>query len=113
MTENERFLDAIEALGLHVEPSLDTSAADEYVVLFYTSEGVLHGDDKPCLEMRKWQMVYVAPAGYDRTEIRNKLRSLVMETYEVWPTEEDVSDTNGQRFLYDFDTFGSFDDGEI
>lgn len=113
MNRDERFLDGIEALGLHVEPSLDTTAAAEYVVLSYTSEGTLYGDDSPCLEMRNWQMVYVAPVGYDRTDIRNKLRWLVYDTYEVWPSEDDVSDANGQRFLYDFSTFGGFDDGKI
>lgn len=113
MTVDEHFLDEIEELGLHVEPSLDTTASSEYVVLSYTSAGTLHGDDKPCLEVRNWQMVYVAPVGYDRTEIRNKLRGLVLDIYEVWPTEEDVSDLNGQRFLYEFSTFGGFDDGKI
>ena len=111
MTIDERFLDKIEKLGLHVEPSMDTTAAAEYVVISYTSEGTLFGDDAPCLEKRNYQMVYVAPIGYDRTDIRNNLRCLVLELYNDWPREEDVSDANGQRFLYEFSTFGGFEDG--
>lgn len=111
MTRDERFLEKIEDLGLHVEPSLDTSALSEYVVVFYNSEGTLFGDDAPCLEARYWQVIYVAPVAYDRTEIREKLRRLIYEIYEVWPREEDVTDVNGQRFLYEFSTIGGFEDG--
>lgn len=111
MTRDATFLDRIEGLGLHVEPSLDTSASGEYVVVMYNSDGTLYGDDRPCLEMRNWQVVYVAPVGYDRTDIRSRLRWLILDIYGVWPSEEDVSDANGQRFLYDFLTFGGIDDG--
>lgn len=111
MSHETRFIEGIEALGLHVEPGLDTSAGTEYVVLLYDSEGTLYGDDCPCLEMRNWQMIYVAPVGYNRIDVREKLRWLVYEIFDIWPPEENVSDVNGQRFLYEFSSFGGFDDG--
>lgn len=111
MTRDERFLEGVEALGLHVEPSLDTSALEEYVVVTYSCDGTLYGDDAPILETRNWLIVYVAPVGYDRTDIRNQLRWLIFDTYGAWPGEENVSDANGQRFLYEFNTFGGVDDG--
>lgn len=111
MSRDEKFLNGIETMALHVELSLDTSAFSEYVVVMYNSDGTLHGDDRPCLEMRNWQVVYVAPVGYDRTDIRSRLRWLILDLYGVWPSEEDVSDANGQRFLYEFSTFGGIEDG--
>lgn len=111
MTQDERFLKGIENLGLHVEPSLDTSALDEYVVVSYNSDGTLFGDDAPCLERRNWQMVYAAPIACNCTDIRSRLRRIVYEIYDVWPSEEDVSDAKSQRFLYEFTSFGGIEDG--
>lgn len=111
MSRDERFLEGVEALGLHVEPDLDTSTLEEYVVVSYSCDGTLYGDDAPILETRNWQVVYAAPLGYDRTDIRNRLRWLIFEVYGAWPGEENVSDANGQRFLYEFATFGGVGNG--
>lgn len=111
MTREEKLLDGIEALGLHVEPNLDTSAGEEYVVLFYNSDGTLHGDDAPCLEFRDWEMVYVCPVASNRLSVREALRRLIYEIFDVWPPEDNASDQNGQRYVYDFQSYGGLECG--
>lgn len=111
MTREEKLLQGIENLGLHVEPNLDTSAGDEYVVLFYNSEGTLFGDDAPCLEVRDWEMLYVCPISSNRQDVRIALRNLVYEIFDVWPTEDNASDVNGQRYVYNFKSFEGFANG--
>lgn len=111
MTYEEQLVSGFAALGLSIEPGLDTSAETEYVVYGYDSEGTLYGDDGPCLEYRRWTIVYVAPISYDRREERMKIRELIQSITGVWPSEEDATDGNGQRYIYEFETFGGIDDG--
>ncbi len=106
VNREEKLIQGIENLGLHVEPGLDTSAQGEYVVVLYSSKGVLWGDDAPTLDARDWEMVYVCPLSYNRLDIRKALRQLVFDVFDVWPSEEDVTDGSGQRFLY---VFGSIE----
>lgn len=113
MTREERLIQSIENLGLHVEPNLDTSAGDEYVVLFYNSDGTLFGDDAPCLELRDWEMVYVCPLASNRQSVRMALRNLIYDIFDVWPTEDNASDINGQRYVYDFKSFEGLAYGEV
>ena len=111
MTQEAKLKTAIENLGLHVEPNLDTSAGTEYLAYFYTSEGFLWGDDRPCLDRRRWTLVYVAPIGQNRIPKRLGIRQAIMDLFDAWPEEEDASDANGQRYIYTFDTVGGIDDG--
>lgn len=111
MTYDEHLFAAISKLGIHVEPNLDTSADDEYLAYGYDSEGTLHGDDAPCLDYRRWTLVYRAPVGHNRTKMRNKIRDAVFKLFDVWPSEEDVSDAAGQRYIYSFETIGGIYDG--
>lgn len=112
MTYEAQLCSAISSLGLNVEPSLDTSAKDEYLAYFYNSEGTMFGDDGPCLDYRRWTLVYVAPLSVNRISVRRSIRDAVLSVFGVWPSEEDVSDASGQRYIYSFETIGGIDDGE-
>ena len=112
MTYDDRFYDAFLELGLSIQPGLGTTAESEYVVYGYDSDGTLYGDDGPCLEHRRWTIVYVAPIACDRREMRRAIRGLIQRIAGVWPSEDDATDGSGQRFIYGFDTFGGIDDGE-
>lgn len=111
MTYDERLCRSIERLGLSIEPGLDTSAEGEYVVYTYSRSGTLWGDDAPCLEQRFWTVVYVAPVSCDRLETRFRIMQTIMDIFEVWPREDDATDDNGQRWVYEFSTIGGLDDG--
>ncbi len=111
MTYDERLCREIEALGLHIEPGLDTSAEGEYVTCSYTRSGTLWGDDAPCLEQRNWSVVYVAPVSCDRLEKRMQIMQVIFSIFGAWPHEEPFADETGQRWLYDFDSIGGLDDG--
>ena len=111
MTPEAQLKAAIENLGIHVEPNLDTAAGTEYAAYFYGSEGTLWGDDRPCLDHRRWTLVYVAPVGRNRITKRLGIRQAIMDQFGAWPEEEDASDVNGQRYIYSFDTIGGIDDG--
>lgn len=106
MTYDAKLKEALEALGLHVEAGLDTSAGSEYCVYGYDSSGTLFGDDGPCLEYRRWTVVYVAPVGQNRLAMRQNIRRAIFEVFGVWPSEEPAPDAYGQRYLYDFETVG-------
>lgn len=111
MTYEDRFAEAFCAMGLPIQPGLDTTADPEYVIYGYDSDGTLYGDDGPCLEYRRWTVVYVAPVAYDRREQRRNIRDLIRRITGVWPGEEDATDGNGQRYIYEFETFGGISDG--
>lgn len=111
MTQDARLTAGLKQLGLHVEPNLDTSAEKEYVAYFYDREGTLHGDDGPCVEYRRWTVVYVAPNGLNRLEKRQQISRLIQSLFGAWPTEENMTDESGQRYVYEFDTIGGIDDG--
>lgn len=111
MNYEEQFELGFTELGLHIEPGLDTTAGTEYVAYGYGSEGTLYGDDAPCLDYRRWSVVYVAPVGYDRRDLRTKIREMIQRITGVWPSEEDITDAAGQRYIYDFETFGGIDNG--
>lgn len=112
MTYDAQLCEAITALGLPIEPNLDTSTETEYLVYSYTSEGVLYGDDTPCLDRRQWALVYVAPIGFNKIATRHSIREAVFNIFGDWPIEEDDSDASGQRYIYTFETIGGIDDGE-
>ena len=111
MTYEDLLVEGFTDLGLHIEPGLDTSADAEYVVYGYDSDGTLYGDDGPCLDLRRWTIVYVAPVAKDRRTIRLKIRELIQRIAGVWPSEEDATDVAGQHFIYEFETFGGIADG--
>lgn len=98
-------------LGLTFQPGLDTTAAAEYLAYYYDSDGTLFGDDAPCLEHRNWTIVYFAPLAHDRREMRQMIRRIIQDVTGVWPSEDDATDANGQRFVYEFETFGGICDG--
>ena len=98
-------------LGLTFEPGLDTTVSGEYLAYYYDSDGTLFGDDGPCLEHRNWAVVYVAPIAHDRREMRQLIRRTIQDVTGVWPSEDDATDGNGQRFIYEFETFGGIGDG--
>lgn len=106
ITYDAKLKEALEALGLHVEPGLDTSAGTEYCAYGYDSSGTLFGDDAPCLECRRWTVRYVAPAGQNRLPMRRSIRNAIFEVFGVWPSEEAEPDANGQQYFYDFETIG-------
>lgn len=107
----EKLYAALTALGIHVEPNLDTSTEEEYLVYAYDSEGTLYGDDAPCLDARRWDLVYRAPIGVNRIELRQKIRYAILDLFGVWPAEDDASDASGQKYLYSFETIGGVVDG--
>lgn len=111
MTYDEALCEKVDELGLSIEPGVDTTAGGEYVAYSYTRSGTLFGDDAPCLEQRNWSLVYVAPVSCDRLEMRRKISQMILELFGVWPHEDDVTDANGQRWLYEFETVGGLDDG--
>ncbi len=106
MTEDVLLKQALEALCLHVEPGLDTSAKPEYCAYAYDSSGTLFGDDRPCLEHRRWTVLYVAPLGQNRIEMRQNIRRAIFDTFGVWPSEDTETDASGQQYLYNFETIG-------
>ena len=112
MTPDARLKQGFDSLGLHVEPNLDTSAGTEYAVYFYERKGALHGDDGPCVEHRRWTIVYVAPVAQNRLSMRNRIQQLIADLFGVWPSEENATNANGQRYIYEFDTIGGIDDGK-
>lgn len=112
MSYEAQLCTALRDLGLSIEPNLDTSAVTEYLTYGYDSEGVLFGDDAPCLDQRKWSLVYVAPLGVNRIAMRRSIREAVLGVFGDWPSEEDVSDASGQRYIYSFETIGGINDGE-
>lgn len=111
MSYESLLCDKIAALDLQIEPELDTSASTEYVAYFYTSEGTLFGDDAPCLDHRSWTVVYVAPLGQNKIPTRMGIRQAIFDLFGAWPEEENASDANGQRWVYNFTTIGGIDDG--
>ena len=111
MTYDERLCRAVEELGLPIEPGLDTSLEAEYAVYSYSRSGTLWGDDAPCLEQRNWNVWYGAPASCDRLEMRMKIMQMIFSIFGVWPREEDYTDENGQRWLYEFGAVGGIDVG--
>lgn len=113
MTMEERLENAFWKLDLQIQPGLDTTALDEYVTYFYSSGGILHGDDAPCLEHRQWSVVYVAPLSCDRRRMRAQIRTAIQTVTGIWPREDDDTDVHGQRFVYEFETFGGIADGEV
>lgn len=111
MTQEALLKAAIEKLGIHVEPNLDTAAGTEYAAYYYNSAGTLWGDDSPCLDYRRWTLVYVVPVGHNRITKRLGIRQAIMDLFDAWPEEEDASDVNGQRYIYTFDTIGGINNG--
>lgn len=111
MTQEAALKEAIETLGIHVEPNLDTSVGPEYAAYFYTSEGYLWGDDRPCLDRRRWTLVYVAPHGQNRIPKRLGIRQAIMDLFDAWPEEQNASNADGQRYIYEFTTIGGIADG--
>lgn len=111
MTYDERLCRGIEELGLTIEPGLDTSAEEEYVVYTCSRSGTLWGDDAPCLEQRFWTVVYVAPVACDRLVQRIRIMQTILSIFGAWPTEDDATDEAGQRWVYEFSTIGGIDDG--
>lgn len=77
----------------------------------YDSEGTLYGDDAPCLDYRRWDLVYRVPIGVNRLDMRRRIRHTILDLFGVWPSEEDVSDASGQRYLYSFETIGGVVNG--
>lgn len=112
MTYDAKLYAAMSALGLPIEPNLDTSSRPEYCAYYYDSSGTLYGDDGPCLEHRRWTLVYVAPVGQNRLAMRQKIRSAIYDLFGVYPSEDDATDASGQRYLYEFETVGAISDGE-
>lgn len=98
-------------LGLSFQPGLDTTVSGEYLAYYYNSDGTLFGDDGPCLEHRNWTIIYVAPLAHDRREMRQKIRAIIQAVTGVWPSEEDATDASGQRYAYEFETFGGVGNG--
>lgn len=112
MSYDAQLCQTIKSLGLRIEPNLDTSTHSEYLVYGYTSEGALFGDDVPCIDHRRWELVYVVPVSVNRISVRRSIREAILKIFGVWPSEEDVSDASGQRYLFCFETIGGIDDGE-
>lgn len=106
-------MEGIEALGLHVEPNLDTSGREEYVVLFCNRDGSFFGDDAPVFDALDWTVAYVCPIDCNRRETRNALRRLIFELFEIWPKEDNVTDADGQRYLYSFKSIEGIDYGTV
>lgn len=113
MTYDAELKKSLSALGVPVEPILDTSVDHEYIAYYYESKGTLFGDDVPCMEYRSWTVVYLAPVGYNRLAMRQNIRQVIFDLFEVWPTEDDASDASGQRWIYEFETIGGLDCGEV
>lgn len=113
MSIEERLEQAFMLHGLPFQPDLDTTAEAEYLAYYYDSDGTLYGDDGPCLEHRNWTIVYAAPLTYDRREMRQAIRNTILAVTGVWPSEENISDGNGQRYVYEFETFGGIVDGTV
>lgn len=112
MTYDAQLYQTLSTLGLPVEPILDTSVDHEYITYSYESEGTLFGDDGPCLEYRRWTVIYSAPIGYNRLTVRQQVQQAIWNLFGVWPSEDDASDANGQRWIYEFDTTGGIACGE-
>ena len=106
MIYDEKLKAALEELGLHVEAGLDTSAGTEYCTYGYDSSGTLFGDDRPCLEYRRWTVRYVAPTGQNRLSMRQNIRNAIFRVFGVWPSEESEPDASGQQYFYDFESVG-------
>lgn len=111
MTKEEQLCQRIEALKIPIEPLMDTSAGGEYVVYTCDRTPALWGDDSPCIEQQSWKVVYVAPLTCDRRATRQSLLQTIFSIFGAWPTEDDYSDENGQRWVYEFETIGGIDDG--
>ncbi len=107
MRLEDRLAAGLEALGLTVEPGLDTTAGKEYACYSFDTQEAMAGDDHTCLEFRQWDVFYVAPLGLDRREMRGKIRDLIQQLFGILPSEEDLTDNQfGQQYLYEFYTSG-------
>lgn len=113
MTPDATIKQGLEGLGIPVEPIINTTVDHEYIAYFYESEGTLYGDDAPCLDYRRWTVVYCAPIGYNRIATRQRIRQTIKDLFGAWPAEDNATDVNGQRWIYEFDTIGGIADGEI
>lgn len=112
MTRAEKLMDGIEDLGLHVEPNLDTSGDSEYVAIFCNRDGNFFGDDAPVFDLQDWTVVYACPIDCNRQDVKNALRRLIFDLYEVWPNEDNVTDADGQRYIYRFKAIEGIDYGD-
>ena len=112
MTKEELLCQQIEALCLPIEPLVDTSADREYVVYTCDRSAALWGDDEPCIEQQNWKVIYVAPLTCDRRAVRQSVMQAIFSVFGAWPTEDDYSDENGQRWVYEFETIGGIEDGQ-
>lgn len=106
MTQDEELHQGLAALGLPVSPGMDTTAEGEYVVYGYVRSGSLWGDDGPCMEHRIWSVIYCAPTGYNRMDVREQICNLIFDIFGAWPSEEPEETAAGQRFCYEFETIG-------
>lgn len=113
MTYDAQLKQRLEELGVPVEPIIDTSVDREYIAYFYERKGTLFGDDEPVLEHRRWTVVYCAPNSCNRMSMRQNIIQTIFELFGSWPSEDNASDANGQRWLYEFDTAGGIDYGEV
>ena len=101
----DRLAEAFEALGIPLQPGLDTTAEGTYAVYAYDTNSALHGDDTACLEDRAWSLVFVAPLGVDQRAVREQIRGTIRDLFGVLPSEEDVTGgAGGQQYLYEFET---------
>ncbi len=107
MRLEDRLAAGLEALGLSVEPGLNTEADQEYVCYSFDTKEAMAGDDQICMEYRQWDVIYVAPLAVDRRTIREQIRDLIQQLFGIRPSEEDLTDNQyGQQYLYEFDTCG-------
>ena len=107
MKQGDALCQALEGLGLSVQPGLDTSAGKAYVVYSFDTEAALPGDDMICIEQRRWSVFFVGPIGQDLRSLRNQIREVIQQLFGILPPEEDLTDNQyGQQYLYEFETIG-------
>ena len=103
--KEDQLVEAFAAIGLTLQPGLDTTSEGRYAVYAYDTEGSLYGDDCIGIEYRSWVVVFVAPLAVDERSTRQQIRQIIEELFGVRPSEEDATgDTGGQKFLYAFET---------
>lgn len=88
------------------EGSLDERLS-RYFVFNYETLPCSFGDDDAPYERYLIQLHYFCPRGENTVKLRKKIKRSLVEAGFTFPSETNVSDSDGQHYVFEFETFDS------